>query len=69
MRVTNKRLYPKTQTEANAIAEEYRFLGYHVSVDTDNVVTVYAIPPKAIRPKKEQRRGRRAEALDTAHRA
>ncbi len=64
MSVTNKRLYPKTQDEANRIAEEYRFLGFSVSVDTDNVVTVYTIPPKAAKPKKEQRRGRKD--LDSA---
>ena len=65
MSVTNKRLYPKTQTEANAIAEDYRYLGYHVTVDTDNVVTVYTVQPKATKPKKEQRRGRKD--LDSAH--
>lgn len=66
MRVTNKLFYPDNQAEANRLAEEYRYLGFHVTVDTENVVTVFAIPPRQPKPKREKRAARKS--IDVEHR-
>lgn len=66
MKSQNRIFYVNSQDEAFRLRDEYEYLGYYVTVDEGWKVTVHAITPRSVKPKRDQRRGRRQEAIDSA---
>jgi hypothetical protein len=62
----NRIFYVDSQEEAHRLRDEYEYLGYYVTVDQGWKVTVHAVTPKSVKPKRERREGRRKEAIDSA---